>query len=82
MSTIEVPHSVLDAITAVVYWARRSDDDIGILTYDIPLLDDWIVELGLLPPAETPITEEDWIKFNAAKAAWEAGRHARRSQCD
>ena len=79
---VEIPGSVLDAITAVVYWARSSDGPDDILECDIPLLDDWIVKLGLLPPAETPITDEDWIKFDAAKAAWEAGRHARRSQCD
>ena len=78
---MEIPDSVLDAITAVVYWARSSDDDNDILSYDIPLLDAWVVKLGLLPPADPPITDEEWARFNAEKAAWEAGRHARRSQC-
>jgi hypothetical protein len=79
---MEIPDSVLDAITAVVYWARSSDDPDDILEYDIPLLDDWIVKLGLLPPAEYPITDEEWARFNAEKAAWEAGHYARRPQCD
>jgi hypothetical protein len=78
----EIPNDVLGAITAVVYWARSSDGDDDILSYDIPLLDAWIVKLGLLPPAETPMMDEDWRKFNAEKAAWEAARDARWSQCD
>jgi hypothetical protein len=79
---MEIPGSVLEAITAVVYWARSSDDPNDILEYDIPLLDDWIVKLGLLPPSETPVTDEDWVKFNRAKAIWEEGHYARLSQCD
>ena len=79
---VEIPDSVLDAITAVVYWSRSSDGPDDILEFDIPLLDDWIVKLGLLPPAETPMTAEDWRKFDAAKAVWDAGCHARRSQRD
>jgi hypothetical protein len=75
---MEIPDNILDAITAVVYWARSSDGPDGILVHDIPLLDDLIVELGLLPPAKTPITDEDWIQFDAAKAAWEAGRRHQR----
>jgi hypothetical protein len=71
---IEVSEDILEAITAVVYWARSDECDDAILTYDIPLLDEWVVKLGLLPPADPPITDEDWAKFNAAKAAWEAAR--------
>jgi len=70
----KIPDSVLEAITAVVYWARSDESPDEILEYDIPILDDWIVKLGLLPPATTPMSGEDWDKFNAAKAAWEAAR--------
>jgi hypothetical protein len=71
----EVPEDILEAITAVVYWARSSDSDDDILMHDIPLLDAWVVKLGLLPAAaDAPNTDEEWAKFNAAKAAWEAGR--------
>ena len=73
---VEVPDSILGAITAVVYWARSSDEDGDILAYDIPLLDAWIVKLGLLPPANTPVTDEEWARFNAEKAAWEANHYA------
>lgn len=71
---IEVSEDILEAITAVVYWARSDEGPDKILTYDIPLLDELVVKLGLLPPADPLITDEDWAKFNAAKAAWEAAR--------
>ena len=73
--TTEIPDSVLEAITAVVYWADSSDDDNDILSYDIPLLKNWIVKLGVSPPPpmDPIITDE------AAKAGREA---ARRSRCD
>jgi hypothetical protein len=70
----EIPDNVLEAIAAVVYWARSDEGPDDILEHDIPVLDDWIVELGLLPLADTPITDEEWTAFKAAKAAWEAGR--------
>jgi len=80
--TTEIPEDILEAITAVVYWARSSDDDIDILMHDIPLLDRWVVELGLLPPAKYPITDEEWIAFNEAGAAWKAGRRYAASEPD
>jgi hypothetical protein len=71
---VEISEDILEAITAIVYWARSSDSDDDILTHDIRLLDELVVKLGLLPPADPPNTDEEWAKFNAAKAAWEAGR--------
>lgn len=77
----EIPDSILEAIVAIVYWGRSDDGPDYILSYDIPLLDDWIVALGLLPPAEIPKTKEEWAAFNAEKAAWEDGRpHAPREK--
>jgi hypothetical protein len=64
---IEVPAAVLEAVTAVVYWSRSDEGDDGILAIDIPILDEWVTELGLLPPPNPPITDAEW-------AAWEAGR--------
>ena len=71
---VEISEDILEAITAIVYWARSDEGPDAILTYDIPLLDELVVKLGLLPPTDPPITDEEWAKFNAAKAAWEAGR--------
>jgi hypothetical protein len=76
----EIPDDVLEAIVAVVYWSRSADGDGDILSYDIPLLDRWVVELGLLPPANPPETEEEWAAFNAVKAAWEARHYGRREE--
>lgn len=59
---IEISEDILEAITAVVYWARSADSDDTILRYDIPLLDEWVTKLGLLPPANPPITGLDQIQ--------------------
>jgi hypothetical protein len=48
--TTEIPESVLDAIKAVVSWARGCDGPDGILERDIPVLEAWLVKRGLLPP--------------------------------
>src|SRR5262249_6277630 len=71
---IDVPGAVFEAVTAVVYWSRSDEGDDGILAIDIPILDEWVTELGLLPPPNPPITDADWAEFKAAKAKWEAGR--------
>jgi hypothetical protein len=48
--TREIPEEVMEAVKAVVEWSRGDDDPLGILESDIPVLDNWLVELGVLPP--------------------------------
>jgi hypothetical protein len=55
--TTEIPDSVLTAIKRVVAWGHGCDgpDDVGvdeILEYDLPVFENWLTKLGLLPPPE------------------------------
>jgi hypothetical protein len=48
---MKIPEHVLIAIKAVVNWSRGCDGPDGILADAVPVLDHWLVENGLLPPA-------------------------------
>jgi hypothetical protein len=50
VAPITVAIGDLIAMKAVVNWARGCDGPDGILEHDIPVIDRWLVEGGLLPP--------------------------------
>jgi hypothetical protein len=51
--TTEIPDDVLAAIKAVVEWYRGSDGPDDIICNDLPVLEAWLVGLGLLSPRDT-----------------------------
>jgi hypothetical protein len=47
---MEVSEDVLAAIKAVAEWCRGCDGPDEIIEHDLPVIDVWLVGLGLLPP--------------------------------
>jgi hypothetical protein len=60
--TMEVPDNVLTAIMHVVAWARGYEDVVDdVITYDVPVFENWLTELELLapkPPLPTEIPDD------------------------
>jgi hypothetical protein len=50
--TTEIPENVLVAIKAVVDWYRGCDGPDEILEHDIPVIERWLEDLGLVPPLQ------------------------------
>jgi hypothetical protein len=50
---IEISDDVLAAIRAVVEWYRGCDGPDDIIVNDLPVIDGWLTELGLIPPRDT-----------------------------
>lgn len=55
--TMEVPDDVLTAIKDIVAWAHGCEgpDDVtfdDVIVHDVPVLEDWLTKLGLLPAPE------------------------------
>ena len=58
--TVEVPDDVLKAMKHFVEWAHSKDSSIdGIIVHDLPVFENWLTELGLLPPAPELPPEAD-----------------------
>jgi hypothetical protein len=59
--TTEIPEDVFVAIKSIVTWVHGCDGsgDVSIddvIACDIPVLENWLTALGLLPPANTEDT--------------------------
>jgi hypothetical protein len=56
--TTDIPEDVLAAMKGIVDWAHSYDHD-KLLVNDIPTIQTWLVEVGLLPPLKQPALEDE-----------------------
>jgi hypothetical protein len=48
--TGEIPNDVIKAVKHIVTWAHGCEDEVDdIISNDVPVLEAWLVKLGLMP---------------------------------